>query len=348
MTQPTLQDVAAKAGVHLATASRALNPATRGMVSARTLRKVQAAAAALNYHGNSAARMLRTRRSQEIGVLVPDILNPLYASIARGAGSVLGDAGYAALILNTDNDASKAERAIRSVLERQVDGLVLAHAFLDDPGVIAVVEQGVPVILVLREVAGLQVPVVTVDDRRGTSLAVQHLVDLGHTRIAHVAGPITISTGRDRLAAFTSALAEQRLPPRVDDVFACESYTVAAGEVAAEWLTARSDPPTAVLAGNDLLALGLISGVERHGWSCPGDLSVVGYNDMPLADRFNPPLTTVRMPPQDLGAEAARMLVRQLEQGDRQVRRVELLPELVVRGSTAPPTGRHDPSPAVG
>lgn len=308
------------------------------MVSARTLRKVQAAAAALNYRGNTAARMLRTRRSQEIGVLVPDILNPLYASIARGAESVLSDAGYAALIVNTDNDRDKAERAMRAVLERQVDGLVLGHAFLDDPPVAAVIDQGLPVVLVLREVSGVSLPFVTVDERRGTALAVQHLVDLGHQHIAHVAGPLTVSTGRDRLAAFTEALRQRGLPSRPEDIFVGQSYSVEAGELAADWLVAHGDPPTGAVAGNDLMALGLISGLERHGWTCPGDVSVVGYNDMPLADRFAPPLTTVRLPQHDLGAEAARVLLRQLEHDDRQVRRVELRPELVVRGSSGPPS----------
>lgn len=335
MSSVTLQDVAERAGVHVATASRALNPATQSKVSARTLRRVQAAADDLNYRGNPAARSLRTRRSRVIGILVPNILNPLYAAVVRGAEQVLSANDYTSLILNTDNDPKIAARQIRAMQDRQADGLILGSAFVDDPLVTGAAADGVPLVLMLRTVAGLTVPFVNVDERRGIRMAVDHLAGLGHTRIAHAAGPATVSTSVVRLAAFREAMAAHHLAVPADAVHECADYSPEAGEAATDPILAAR--PTAVIAANDLIALGLIAGFARNGLSCPADISVVGFNDMPLADRFAPPLTTVRTPQHEIGGEAARALLRLIEEGDTLARSVELMPQLVVRGSTGPP-----------
>lgn len=335
MTGVTLQDVAERAGVHVATASRALNPTTRKMVSARTLKKVLAAAEQLDYRSNAAARSLRTRRSQAVGILVPDIVDPLYAAVVRGAEQVLAAHDYTPIVLNTDDDPAVAARRLRTVQDRQADGFILATAFVDDPLVTATAADGVPLVLMLRSVDGLSLPFVNVDERRGIRLAVDHLAGLGHTRIAHVAGPATISTSVARRAAFREAMAGRGLPVPPEAVVDCTDHTVEAGEAAADALAVAG--PTAVVAGNDLLALGVIAGLAGHGRTCPADVSVVGFDDMPLADRVTPPLTTVRTPRHEIGAEAARALLRIVEEDDRLARSVELMPELVVRGSTAPP-----------
>ncbi len=337
MAAATLQDVADKAGVHVATASRALNPATRDKVSPRTLRRVLAAAEKLNYRSNTAARMLRTRRSQVIGILVPDILNPLYAAVVRGAEQVLTAHGYTSLILNTDNDPEIAARHFRVLQDWQADGFIFGNAYVEDPLITAAAEAGVPMVLMLRSVAGLSVPFVNVDERLGIRLAVDHLVGLGHTRIGHVPGPPTISTAVARLEAFQETMAAHGIEVPPGAVVAARDYTAEAGEEAAERLVASDPALTAVVAGNDLLALGLISGLARHGRQCPRDVSVVGFNDMPLADRFAPPLTTIRTPQREVGAEAARTLLRGLADDDAVARSIELTPQIVVRGSTTAP-----------
>lgn len=337
MADVTLKQVAKLAGVHAGTASRALNPETRGRVNRRTADRVIAAASRLGYRPNSVARGLRTRRSSMVGVLVPDITNLLYASVIRGIEDALSAEGYVALILNTDNDLDKERYLFRLVQERQADGFVLASALRADPLVAEAVAGGVPLVMVIRSTDGVSAPMINADDRAGISSAVDHLVSVGHRRIGHLAGPSTISTGVVRLAAFREAMRRHSLRVRRADVIECAAYSVQAGEQAAARLAAAGDPPTGVVAANDLLAVGCMSGLARLGWPCPAAVSVIGYNDMPLADRLSPPLTTVRVPHYDIGAEAARVLLGRLTKPGLKAPSVELPTTLIVRESVSAP-----------
>jgi LacI family transcriptional regulator len=337
--QPTLQDVADSARVHRATASRALNPATRHLVNDETAERVARIARSLGYRPNPIARSLKNARSASIGLIIPDLTNPLFPPIARGVEDVLGEVGYNAWIVNTDNDPAREAAAVQSMQSRSVEGFVFATARLEHPLVEQLAAAGSPIVLVNRRSARPDIPSVTADDATGVTLAMRHLVELGHRKIVHLAGPQDLSTGRYRLRAFRQALQDHGLPDDPELLVVCPSWTEMAGARAVTGLLDAGVEFTAVLAGNDLLALGCYDALGERGLSCPADVSVVGFNDMPFIDKLSPPLTTVRLPHYELGAEAARLLLEHLQQPGRHPRSILLPLTLVVRQSTAPPKG---------
>jgi LacI family transcriptional regulator len=331
----TLRDVARLAGVHPGTVSRALNPQTRALVNERTARRVLDAAQELGYRPNPIARGLRTNRSNTIGVLVPDLLNPLFAAVVRGIEDGLREAGYTPLIANTDNDSERERVAYEAMSARQVDGFIAATARRDHW--LLAEQSGVKVVLVNRRVDSDALPAVTGDDHEGIRLAVEHLARLGHRSIAHLAGSQSLYTGWSRHRGFIDAMEACELELDPDLVVFSGAFTEREGGRCCAELLARRRDFTAIVAGNDLLALGCYDALEQAGLRCPEDVSVVGYNDMPFVDRFRPPLTTVRVPHYELGATAAGLMLEQLRGTDVPPRQLLLAPELVVRGSTAAP-----------
>src|SRR5215470_15476477 len=203
---PTLADVARAAGVHPGTASRALNPQSRGRVAPATVKRVLAEAERLGYQPNAVARGLRTRRSFSVGLLIPDLTNPLFPPILRGIEEVLRPQGFIAVVVNTDNDPARAEHLFAVLQARQCDGFVLATARRSDPLVEQAAKMGVPAVLVNRSTDRRLLPTVAGDEASGIGDAIAHLVELGHRRIAHVAGPQDTSTGLIRYRAFLDAI----------------------------------------------------------------------------------------------------------------------------------------------
>jgi LacI family transcriptional regulator len=334
---PTLRDVAQRAGVHPATASRALNPQTRGLVNEETASRVIKVAEELGYRPNPIARSLKTARSGTVGLVIPDLTNPLFPPIVRGIEDVLGPGGYSAWIVNTDNDPERERSQIDSLRSRHVEGLIVATARLEHTLLDELHEQGVPMVLINRRLQRNDVPSVTPDDAAGASMAVEHLVSLGHTRIAHIAGPQDTSTGLVRARGYRDALHDHGLDDDPGLVATCSYWTEAEGARALRELLDSGASFSAVLAGNDLLALGCYDVLEERGLACPGDLSVMGFNDMPFIDKLRPPLTSVRVPHYQVGAEAARMLIETLQDPGRHPRSVLLPLTMRTRQSTAPP-----------
>jgi LacI family transcriptional regulator len=340
MRQPTLQDVADSAGVHRATASRALNPTTRHLVNAETAERVERAARSLGYRPNPIARSLKTSRSASIGLVIPDLTNPLFPPIARGIEDVLREVGYNAWIVNTDSDPEREAAAVESMRSRNVEGFVFATARLEHPLLDELVADGLPVVLVNRRTARSDIPSVMADEATGIAMAVRHLVELGHHKIAHLAGPQSLSTGQARLRAFRHALQDHGLEDAPGRVVICEAWSEAAGARGFIELLDSGAEFTAVVAGNDLLALGVYDALPERGLTCPGDVSVVGFNGMAFIDKVTPPLTTVQIPHYELGAEAARLLLADLREPGRHPRSLLLPLKLVIRQSTAPPKHR--------
>jgi LacI family transcriptional regulator len=334
---PTLRDVAAAAGVHAGTASRALNPETRRLVNVETARRVLKAAEALGFQPNPIARSLKTAKSRTIGLVLPDITNPLFPPIVRGVEDVLNAEGYSALIVNTDNDDAREKAQIASLRSRQVEGLIVATARLDHPLLAELHEQKVRMVLVNRRTDGLDVPSIIPDDAAGVEQAVRHLAGLGHRRILHLGGPRTTSTGVTRARAFSATVRDLGLDDDPALLRSCRAWSEAEGARLLREVLDAGTSFTAVVAGNDLIALGCYDVLEERGLSCPGDLSIVGFNDMPLVDKLGPPLTSAAVPMHQIGAEAGRMPLEMIRDPDRPVRSVLLPVQLVVRGSTAPP-----------
>jgi LacI family transcriptional regulator len=330
-----LRDVARLAGVHPATASRALNPETRLLVSEETAERVLAAAAELGYRPNAVARSLRTRRSHTVGVLIPDLNNPLFPPMIRGLEDRLAKAGYVALIGNTDGDGARERQVFEQMLARHVDGYVLATAHLRNPLLEEAVRAGVPVVLMNRMAADYEFPSVVVDNERGVKMAVSHLVGLGHKKIACIAGPQDLSTGLARYRGYQAAMAEAGLEPAPGQVAFARAFTIEEGQRCAAEILAAAGDCTAVAAGNDMLAVGCYLALDQAGLSCPADISVVGFNDMPFIDMLRPPLTTIAFPHYQVGTEAAQLLIECLNGDTSKVKVLYLAPELIVRKSTA-------------
>ncbi len=337
MPTPTLRDVADAAGVHAATASRALNPATRGLVNADTARRVIKVAESLGYRPNPIARGLKTARSGTVGLVIPDLTNPLFPPIVRGIEDVLEPAGYSGLIVNTDNDLGREHAQIEQLRSRQVEGLIIATALLDHPLLERLDREGVRMVMVNRRANKVDVPSIAPDDEAGIMLAVTHLVRLGHRRIAHLAGPLNTSTGVTRARAFRNAVHDLDLDDDDQLMATCDYWNEEEGARALRRLLDDGVEFSAIVAGNDLIALGCYDVFAERGIKCPTDVSVVGFNDMPFLDKLRPPLTTVTIPHHQIGVEAARMLVELLEEHDRPRRSVLLPLTLTERGSTAPP-----------
>ena len=331
----TLRDVAVRAGVHPATASRALNPETRILVSEDTAQRVLDAAEALGYTPNPVARSLRTRRSHTVGVLIPDLNNPLFPPIVRGLEDRLAANGYVALIGNTDSDDQRERMVFDQMRARHVDGLVLATARLQHPLLAEASRADLPVVLINRLAQDYSFPSVSVDNERGVRMAVSHLAALGHRRIAHIAGPQEMSTGLSRYRGFVTAMESSGLQVDGDLVVFAKSFTVEEGLRCGRLLLDRGAGCTAIAAGNDMLAVGCYTALDEAGLSCPEDISVVGFNDMPFIDRLRPPLTTIRFPHYQVGTEAAQLLLERIAEHSGPVKILYLAPELVIRGSTA-------------
>jgi LacI family transcriptional regulator len=334
----TLKDVAAAAGVHVSTASRALNPETRSVVNVDTAGRVLEVAERLGYRPHPLARGLRTNRTLTIGMVVPDLMNPLFPPIYAGADAVLGDLGYSVLVSGDDNDPAKGRSVVVALVERRVDGLILANAHRDL--VIPTRHSKVPTVLVNRSSASNEFPAIVGDDHAGIGLVVGHLVSLGHTAIAHVAGSQDLSTGLARRQAFVEWTNREGLDAHPELIVEAGAFRTEEGRAACDRLLDSGENFTAIVAANDLIALGCYDALAQRDISVPGDVSVTGYNDMTFVDRVAPPLTTVAVPYQEMGGAAARqlldLLVGEVGAGTPHPP-TRLAPELVVRESTAPP-----------
>jgi LacI family transcriptional regulator len=281
-------------------------------------------------------------------VLIPDLNNPLFPPIVRGLEDKLAAAGYVALIGNTDADANRERTLFEQMRARHVDGFVLATATLHDQLLADAAAADVPLVLMNRLAPDYSFPSVSVDNEQGLRMAVTHLARLGHTRIAHVAGPQEASTGISRLRGFRDGMATAGLAVDEDLIAYAGRYTVEEGARCCRELLARPGDSafTAVAAANDMLAVGCYSALDERSLQCPEDISVIGFNDMPFIDRLRPPLTTVRFPHYQLGTEAAQLLLERINGNEGPVKVLYLAPELIIRGSTTgSATGRAaDPS----
>jgi LacI family transcriptional regulator len=337
----TLKDVALEAGVHVSTASRALNEGTRSKLSLKTANRVAEAAERLGYQPHPFARGLRTNRTLSVGMVVPDLVSPFIPPILTGAQHALSEVGYSLLIGSDDTNSPRTKTALETFIDRRVDGLIVANAQLNFVGPERVLRHEVPTVLVSRSTEDESFPSIVGDDLASLSLLVGHLVGLGHTRIAHVAGPLDISTGLFRKIGFIDATERAGLVASDCRIYEAGSFQSEDGHTACHRILDSRDAPTAIIAANDLLALGCIDAIRERGMSVPEDIAVSGYDDIALADRLDPALTTISLPYEEMGDAAARLLLDLMGEDDRVVRSsyepVKLAPKLVVRASTSPP-----------
>ncbi|WP_295550427.1 LacI family DNA-binding transcriptional regulator [uncultured Pseudacidovorax sp.] len=331
----TIRDVATASGVHVSTVSRALDPARRKRISKEVLELVEETARRLGYQPNRAASALRTGRTHTIGVLLPDITNPVFPPILQGIEAAAAARGYFVFVANV-GDPKLAQPILARMKAQQIDGLVMAIALREDPLIDFVRDSGMHAVMVNRADESGRLPAAVSDDRLAMKLAVDHLVALGHRRIAHLAGPQTVPTGVGRRQGVEQALRDHRLPP--PRIVECDSYSREAGQQAMRaLLQGEGERPGAVVCCNDLVALGAYDVLRAAGLRIPQDISITGHNDMPLVDMVDPPLTTIRLPHRELGWQAAEMLFQAIEGQALLASTVVLRPELIVRASTSAP-----------
>jgi len=334
----TIVEVANHLGLHPSTVSRALNPDTRKMVSSAVVKKVAAAAKKLGYVPNSMASALKTGRSAMVGILVPDLSDPVFPPIIRGAQQELEKEGLTTLVASSYENAQQERVAIRTMRSRLVDGLMIATAKRHDPLVEECLAQGIPLVLIYRTVENRSVSAVVNDDAYGIRAATEHLIGLGHCRMAHVGGPQNTSTGYLRHQAFVNTMRAGNLNSNGGLIAFVEQYTEQEGYLKLKDLMATKKEFTAIVASSDILALGCLDALAEAGLRCPEDVSLTGYNDVPMVNRISPPLTTLQIQQFEMGELAAKTLVELLNNPALTPREIYLRPKLVVRGSTRPPS----------
>lgn len=326
-------------GVSVSTVSRVFNG--YGDVSIATRERVREAARALDYAPSAAARTLVRRRSQLIGVVLftgrehPDLGHPFFQDVLVGLKHGIGVRGYDVLLFATEQPGASGEGGhsyLRRARHHHVDGIVLMGVDRSDPEVAKLLEADIPLIGVDLEVSGPKASNVASDNVGGARLAVRHLHELGHRQIATIAGPQDTKAGADRLLGFRAELQALGLerPPEYEQV---GDFYTESGEATMRTLLALPEPPTAVFAAADLMAVGAIKSVREAGLDVPGDVAVVGFDDIQLASLLNPSLTTVRQDKVGLGQAAARALLDQIENPDTTPAALTLPVELVVRAS---------------
>ncbi|MBB3397340.1 MULTISPECIES: LacI family DNA-binding transcriptional regulator [unclassified Rhizobium] len=332
----TLKDIARETGVHVSTVSRALDPVERKHLTGEVASRIQAAADALGYRPNRIAAGLRTNRTMTVGVMIPDITNVIFPPILRGIECVLEPLGYASIIVNTDSDAEREERLIDVLRERGVDGIIHAAVLRSDPAIARAAQDGLPVVTLNRKVDGSPIPSVVNDEDSGICQMLRHLKSLGHTRIAHIAGPQDLSTGQLRLAAFRKAAGDMNVDVADDLIAVAPRFDEAEGARCLAALLATGKAFTAVLCANDRLALGAIEALRERNIACPQQVSVTGFNDMPFLNLIQPKLTTIRIEQFGAGKAAANILLQLLNNDGAAARETILPVKLVVRDSTGP------------
>ncbi len=333
----TIRDVAEHARVSTTTVSHVVNSTRK--VDPRTAARVEAAIKALGYRPNALARSMRRGRTHTVGIVVPDIANPFFGDLARSLEDHMFEAGYSAIICNSDGDEDKEARYLDVLLSKKVDGLLLIAASQPSEGLRHLVESGPPTVVVDRELGDLPVSQVMVENHRGGYLAGRHLLELGHRDIAVIAGPGGTGTSARRLEGFRHAIDEAGLRIRQERIFRGD-FRAASGRAAMDGWLQSAVPPTAVFAENDLMAIGALSSAHTSDVDVPVDLSVVGFDGIAFGADVTPPLTTVAQSTNDVATTAIEMLFERLRDREAPPQRVELPVSLLVRGSSGPPPRR--------
>ena len=333
MKKPSsLIDVARRAKVNISTVSRTINQT--GKIGPETQARVMKAMRELGYKPNRVARRLRTRESSShlLGLIIPNIQNIFFADLARGVEDVAYKSNYAVLLCNYDEDEVK-ERFYLDVLQSEsVDGIILPPIHETDPAVLQVVRNGTPVVCVDRSLSSGNLDKVEVDNHTGALKAVEHIISRGHRRIGLIGGPTDSSTGRERLRGYKDAHAQAGLAVK-PELVRFGNYKQESGQSLAHELLSLSDPPTALFVCNGLMTAGALEAIAAHGLKIPKQVAIVGFDDLPLADVFNPPLTVVRQPAYEVGKYAAELLLKRIEDAKRPATSLKLMPELIIRNS---------------
>ena len=307
----SLQEVARRAKVSIATVSRVLNGSDK--VVPETRATVEQALRALDYRPSRVARRLRMNngRAHLVGLIIPDIQNPFYAEIARGVEDAAYAAQYALLLCNSDENPEKERFYLDVMRDESVDGIVLPPFDETDAAVRAFAQTGIPVVCVDRSLASAKTDLVEVDNHRGAQDAVEHLIARGHRHIGLIEGRTQVSTSRERRRGYLDALAAHGIEPR-KELMRAGDFKQESGRVLAHELLDLRKPPTALSVCNNLMTVGALAALHQRGLRVPGQVAVVGFDDLPWAEALDPPPTVVRQPAYDVGRQAMELLLKRI------------------------------------
>jgi DNA-binding LacI/PurR family transcriptional regulator len=334
----TINEVARFAGVSTATVSRFL----RGD-QVRSAEAIRAAIERLGYRPTLAARSLRSGIHYAVAMIVPDIVNPYFSSLAKGVESVFRDTPYRVFLCNTDEQSAVEDAVLDEVMHR-VDGIILAPAVEQEDAPTHVRKQGMPIVLVDRELADKSFDSVLVDNGGGAGSAARHLCDLGHTRIAIISGPLSNTPGRVRYSGFMDELNRRGIFPP-EEFVQFSNFKESGGQDAMHRLMQLTNRPTAVFCANNSMTIGALKTLKELGVAIGREISVIGFDDLDLGPLLDPPLTVIDRPSEEQGARAARLLLRRLagtmDEGPEHI----ILPtRLIVRASCVPPPPERCPA----
>ncbi len=326
----TIREVARQAGVSPITVSRVVN--NTGYIRAETREKVLAAVEQLGYVPNTLARSLRWKQTGLLALVLTDITNPFWTTVARGVEDAASDAGLSVILCNTDESPDEQERYLTVLLQKRVDGILLVPADSAPAPVQAIRRQQIPVVVLDRRVSGVAVDVVRCDSRAGAFQLVQHLTRLGHRRIALLAGPLGVSTAEERILGYRQALHEAEL---ADEYILSGAFTLQSGYEMACQALANPARPSALFAGNNFIAIGALRALRDAGLRVPEDISLVGFDDLPPALVVDPFLTAAAQPAYEMGYQATHLLLQRMAgEGPAEMQETILPVQLVERSST--------------
>ena len=328
---PTIRDVARRAGVAPITVSRVIN--NKGYVSEGTRQRVEEAIAELNYVPNALAQGLRFNRTNVIALVLSDVTNPFWTTVARGTEDAASEENYSVILCNTDEDIAKHDRYAQLLLRRQVDGILLVPVSNTADTIRFIQQQGVSLVILDRQMPGVSVDIVRADSEGGAYELTRYLTELGHRRIAILSGPEIVSTSTQRVAGYQRALHDTHL--EVDpELISYGRFYQDSGYERTMSLLALSRPPTAIFAGNNFIAIGVMKALYEAGLRIPEDMSVVGFDDLPPGLLVRPFLTVADQPAYEMGYRATKLLLERIASSDKPSYREIVLPtQLVIRQS---------------
>lgn len=331
--QPTMGDVAKVAGVSMATVSRVLSGSDTGYTE-ETASLVRETARRLGYVVNSVAASLRSRQTRTIGLVIADVSNPFFGAIARGVESHLTENGYSVIFANTDNSAGREKELVRLLVDKQIDGLIVAPSTMAGSHLLNAQARGIGVVLVDSEIAGLGLDAVVIDNRSAARSAVQHCIERGHRRIAILSGPGQAAFDIQRLEGYREALMAANIEIRQDYMLRGD-LLAAGGEKAAIELARLFEPPTALFVTNNMMALGVLVGLKKAGLRVFDDISLVAFDDSDWYAVTDRPITAIKNPAFDLGRAAGKRILQHLKSAGLELapERIVLEARLIERGS---------------
>lgn len=330
---PTMMDVAKAAGVSVATVSGVVNGSAG--VSPPLKARVEEAIRTIGYKRNTIARSLKTGTTRTIGLVVADITNPFFTDVVAVIQDVLHRAGFAVMLCSTDEDVDMQDEHIGLLLDRMVDGLIIAPTGDDKNLKRILLETAVPVVLVDRLCEGVDTDAVILDNRQAVREATAYMINLGHRRIGYISGSLDTSTGKDRLEGYKTALREADIAHE-ETLIQIGNFREKDAYKAAIQLLAGPDRPTAVFSANNLMVIGVMKAIRDLGLKCPDDVSVASFDDFPWADVFQPHLTTIAQPVQAIGEQAAKLILDRVARKADGPRKLVLQGRLMVRESCRP------------